>query len=105
MIRQQREQNFNGRSYDAAARHMSAEHAAFCIGYGHVQMRAVGCNRPCKRQDLQVGAQFGRLLDARESQLRDTQAADALNDERRRRAERAKRLFDCVSQILSGVKA
>lgn len=84
---QQREQDFGRRANPASGRDMAAPYAAFRVRNRHVQMHAVRRQRAGQRQDLKVRAQFGRRIGACEPQLRDVEAADPLDHERRVQAE------------------
>lgn len=70
-----------------------------------MQVRTIGGYRTGQSQNFKIAAQRRRSFGASESQLRDAEASDALEDERRGPLALTQRVLDGAAQIIAGRKA
>ncbi len=99
------EQYLGGRTNRASTRNMPSEHLTARVGNGCMQVRAIYRYRAGQGQYLKIAAQRHRYFGACESQLRDAEAPDALEDERRGPLALTRRVLDGSAQIITGRKA
>jgi hypothetical protein len=84
---------------------MTADDATLSIGHTHMQMASCWRERSCQRENLQITAQYCRLVGPGQAYLRHAQAADTLYDERRADVLSVQRGFQGYAEIVAGREA